>query len=62
MGRVKDDLMIEEEEVAERQGERYRRRNWRCRICDRLIEEDDELAYMTAGLCDQHAYQMEKDD
>jgi DNA-directed RNA polymerase subunit RPC12/RpoP len=62
MGRVKDDLMIEEEELAEKQGERYRRRNWRCGICNRLIEEDDESSYMATHYCNYHAHLMEKDD
>ena len=62
MGRVKDDLIAEEESRAYGFEQRARKNDWRCRICGRLITEEDEPIYYETRMCGQHAYKMGKDD
>ena len=62
MGRVKDSLIEKEERIAQASYERAIRLNRRCGICGKLIEDDDESNYMVSGYCNEHAYQMDKED
>jgi hypothetical protein len=62
VGRVKDELIAEEESRAYSFGERARKNDWRCSMCNRLISEEDEPIYYETKMCGLHAYLMGKDD
>jgi ribosomal protein L37E len=62
VGRVKDDLIAEEEARAWSFEKRARKNDWRCTVCGQLITEEDEPIYYETKMCGQHAYQMEKND
>lgn len=62
MGRVKDQLMDEEEARHMRWEDHASRNNMRCGVCGELIAEDDESNYHASGMCGECAYRSYKED